>query len=365
LAAQGFARASGHTPNARDIRKTASATELFQIDSVNVLVRAHYMPLFSRLGPYEPTLLDEASYGKKKTLFEYWVHEASLVPLDLHPLLRWRMERAARGIGIYKSLARFSVERKKFVTSVLTRVRNEGPLTGGDFGGKRIPRASGWWGWSDAKMALEYLFWAGALSIAKRVKFERFYDLTERVIPEKTLAAPTPPVHEAHKELIRRAARALGVGTRRDLIDYFRTAIKDTDPVIKELVESGELQTARVEGSKHTWYVLKGAKPKAFNANALLSPFDPIVWERDRTSDLFNFNYRIEIYTPPSKRVYGYYVLPFLLGDRLVARVDLKADRQNGRLLVQSTHLEKGAPSHTRDALTAELKLLATWLRLV
>ena len=339
---------------------------LLQIDSVNVLARAHYVPLYSRLGAYASNLLDRAAYGGKgRKLFEYWGHEASLIRVDLHPLFRWRMARAERGDGIYGGLARFAVERRPFVEAVLRQVETGGPLTARELaeGG---PGHGSWWGWSDGKRALEFLFCAGRVTTATRRGFERVYDLPERVLPAEILDRPTPTPEEAQRELIRFAARALGVATARDLRDYFRLDTDDAKMRLAELVEAGALVPVEVEGWSAPAYVEPGVKiPRKVAAQALVSPFDPLVWERSRTQSLFDFHYRIEIYTPAEKRQHGYYVLPFLFGDRIVARVDLKADRAGGRLLVHSVHLEPWAdPAEVALALREELDRMAAWLRL-
>ncbi len=362
LAAAGFERTgkkAGHDALARVV----TATQLFQIDSVSVLVRAHYLPLFARLGPYAHALLDEAAWGKRRSLFEYWAHEASLVPFALHPLLRWRMRRAEQGVGIWKMVARFGHEKARLVDDMLQRIRNEGPKAASDF--EKRAAKSGMWSWSNAKRGLEWLFWSGKVTTATRRAFERVYDLSERVIPTEVLALPTPSDHDAHLELTRRAVKALGVASRRDIRDYFRTAIADTEPCIEQLVEAGELRAVRVEGLKDTHYMASDTRPaKQRDYRALLAPFDPLVWQRRRTHDLFGFHYRLEIYTPVAKRKYGYYVLPFLLGDRLVARVDLKTDRKNDRLRVIAAYGEDHAPPETAEALATELRLLAHWLGL-
>ncbi|UEM25362.1 winged helix DNA-binding domain-containing protein (plasmid) [Skermanella mucosa] len=371
LAAQGFGkpRAAGKNgPCDRGhLGRAVKRAGLLQIDSVNVLVRAHYMPLFSRLGPYPQSLLDEAAWGKKRTLFEYWAHEASLLPLDMHPLLRWRMERAARGQGIYGRLARISRERPELVASALAMVRERGPVAASeldsDLQGRR--GSGGWWGWSDVKCALEYLFWAGMVTTRTRRGFERLYDLPERALPRAVLNLPTPDEPEAHRRLLELSGRALGIATIADLRDYFRLDANDVKPRIAELVEDGTLLPVDVEGWNQQGYLHRDARrPRRIEAAALLSPFDPVVWERTRTERLFGFRYRLEIYTPAAKRLHGYYVLPFLLGDRLVARVDLKAERATGTLHVLAAHAEPHAPPHTADALLAELRLMSEWLGL-
>jgi uncharacterized protein YcaQ len=366
LSALGFREGRPARPARRHLARVLDRLALLQIDSVNVLARAHYVPLYSRLGPYDQALLDRAAYGgKRRSLFEYWGHEASLIRLDLHPLFRWRMERAANRDGIYGGLAGFAAERRAFVEDVFREVEAGGPISARDLseGG---PGRGSWWGWSDGKRALEFLFWAGRVTTASRRGFERVYDLPERVFPAEILALPTPDAAEAQRELIRIAARALGVATAADLRDYFRLDAADAKARIPELVEAGALLPVEVKGWKAPAYVDPAAKvPRRIEARALVSPFDPLVWERDRTHRLFDFHYRIEIYTPAEKRQHGYYVLPFLLGDRIVARLDLKADRAAGRLLVHSVHLEPGnSPAEVWPALRDELELMARWLGL-
>jgi hypothetical protein len=365
LAAQGFgqARPSGEL-NQGHLRRVLERTQLLQIDSVNVLARAHYLPLFSRLGAYPLALLDGAAWGKPRRLFEYWAHEASLLPLELHPLLRWRMARAERGEGMWQRMRSFAGERRGEAEAVLARIAAEGPLAASDFTADK--GRSGWWEWSDAKTALEWLFWAGRITTAtRRASFERVYDLSERVVPAKILALPTPPQEEAERALIERSARALGVATAGDLRDYFRLKPEQAKPRIAELVEAGTLIPVRVQGWTQPAFMHREARrPRKVEASALVAPFDPIVWERSRTERLFGVRYRIEIYTPAEKRVHGYYVLPFLHRERIAARVDLKADRQAGLLRVQAAHGEPGAPCDTCEALAAELELMAGWLGL-
>jgi len=366
LAAQGFGGPRPERVTAARWLRTIDRLSLHQIDSVNVLVRAHYLPAFSRLGPYDRSLIDTAAWGsrKKRRLFEYWAHEASLLPLALHPLLRWRMARADRGEVGWKGLRLFAGERRAEAQALLDRIRDEGPGAASDFDEER--GRSGWWEWSDAKQALEWLFWAGRITTAtRRGSFERVYDLTERVIPAEILALPTPHEKEAQRVLIERAAHALGVATTQELRDYFRLGPGDARQAIDMLIEAGVLEPVEVPGWAHLAYLHRAARrPRRISARALLAPFDPLVWERSRTLRLFDFHYRIEIYTPAEKRQHGYYVLPFLLGDRLVARLDLKADRQAGRLLVHAVHLEPHAPADAMDAIGEELASLADWLGL-
>ncbi len=290
-------------------------------NSVSAVVRSHYLPLFSRLGAYQRPLLDGLAYGgRRRRLFEYWGHEASLLPIALQPLLRWRMARARDGRGIYGGLARFARERAPFIDAVLKEVATRGPLAAGELteGGRG---EGGWWGWSDGKTALEYLFWTGQLTTAYRRGFERVYDLTERVLAPEILAQPTPEPAEAQRELVAMAARALGVATAADLRDYFRMDVAETRLRIAELEEAGRLAPVTVEGwDRPAWLDPMATVPRRAEACALLSPFDSLVWDRARTERLFGFRYRLELYTPAHKRTHGYYVLPFLLGDRLVAQ---------------------------------------------
>ena len=365
LAAQGFAdRRPAGVPDLRSLRRVLSRIGLLQIDSVNVLVRSHYLPLFSRLGAYPAALLERAAYRRPRVLFEYWAHEASLLPVAVQPLLRWRMARAEH--EAWGNVKRIQAERPGFVAEVLDMVRERGPVGAGELEDERPRRAGPWWDWHDAKVALEWLFFTGAVSTAKRRNFERLYDLTERVIPAEVLATPTPEPAEAHRGLIRLAARALGVATEKDLRDYFRLSPAQAKPAIAALAEEGTLVPVAVEGWRQPGFFDPEARvPRRVEAAALLSPFDSLIWERSRTERLWGFRYRLEIYTPAPKRVHGYYVLPFLLGDDLVARVDLKADRKAGALRVQAAHLESGrSAGDVAVALAGQLAELAGWLGL-
>jgi uncharacterized protein len=366
LAAQGFGLPRPERVRPRDLRRTVGRLGLHQIDSVNVLVRAHYLPAFSRLGPYDLSLIDRDAWGPKRErrLFEYWAHEASLLPMEMHPLLRWRMASAERGEIGWGSLKAYAGERRAEADSILERIRAEGPLAASDF--EEGKGRSGWWEWGDTKRALEWLFWAGLITTAtRRRSFERVYDLTERIIPASVLALPTPGEADAGRALVAKAAEALGIATETELRDYFRLRPDPARRAVAELVEEGMLIPASVEGSARPAYLHRDARrPRRIRGQALLAPFDPLVWERGRTERLFDFRYRIEIYTPAEKRVHGYYVLPFLLDEALVARVDLKADRLRSRLLVQRITLEPRAPAETPDRLAAELGLMASWLGL-
>lgn len=368
LAAQGFTdQAPRGVPTRRHLRRVLDRIGLIQLDSVNVLRRAHYMPLFSRLGPYPVELLDRAAYRHPRLLFEYWGHEASLLPVELHPVLRWRMARA--GEFAWGNMRRIATERADLVEWVRREVADRGPVTAAEVE-QDVPqrRTDHWgWNWSDIKAALEWLLWTGEVVAARRNgAWARAYDLPERVLPARVLAEPTPSEAQAHRRLVAIAARALGVAAEPELRDYFRLPVAGCRAAIAELVEAGELVPVQVAGWRRTAWMHREARlPWRVRGAALLSPFDPLIWERARTERLFDFRYRIEIYVPPPRRVYGYYVLPFLLGDRLVARVDLKADRQAGVLRVPAAWVEPAAdPAEVADALAAELARLAGWLGL-
>lgn len=364
LEAQGFAlpRPTGFISR-RHLGRTLSRTGLLQIDSVSAVVRAHYMPLYSRLGSYPFSLLDNATQSRKRLLFEYWAHEASLLPVETYPLMRWRMQRAERGDDIYGALAKFGRERADYIEGIYREVAARGPIAASDLEGQK--GSGGWWGWSEAKHAFEWLFWAGRITTAYRRGFERLYDLPERVLPQEILELPTPKPEDAHRELLRISARAHGIGTANCLRDYFRLSPADIKGRIEELVEEGDLIPVRIENWARPAYLHKNARlPRKVVARALLAPFDPLVFERTRTENLFGFRYRIEIYTPAEKRQYGYYVLPFLLGDRIVARIDLKADRPAGVLRVHAAYAEPGAPPETASELFEELRLMRGWLGL-
>jgi uncharacterized protein YcaQ len=370
LAAQGFANPRPTSRlDRRHLRRVIAQIGLIQIDSVNVLVRSHYMPLFSRLGAYAPEMLDASWLGApaNRELFEYWGHMASLMPYEMHPLFRWRMAEAANNHHKDSDtwVGRLHRSRPGFMQATLDEIRERGALSAREITGAGASKG-GWWGWSDGKRAVEGLFAAGKVAAAGRRGFERVYDLPERVIPARFLAMPTPTVEDAQRELMRIAARALGVATEKDLCDYFRIRIGAGRHRIRELVEAGELIPVKVEGWRDPAFVARDARsPRKLDARALLSPFDSLIWERARTERIFGFRYRIEIYTPSENRKYGYYVLPFLLGDRLVARVDLKSDRATGTLLVQGAHCEPGVRlSAVAEPLMRELATMASWLGL-
>ena len=374
LLSQGFGRrrASAVTvdssPTPARITALVRALGLLQLDSVNVFCRAHYMPVYSRLGAYDRAALDRlaghTSGRLNRRLFEYWAHEASLLPTESQPLLRWRMGDLARAWG---SMQRVIDEQPELVASVLALVDADGPVRAGDTGFQReAPVAGEMWNWHDGKVALEHLFYTGQITAARRINFERLYDLTERVLPRDVMDASTPAREDAQRELMRISARALGIATEPDLGDWFRLPRADSRARVAELVASGELAEVAVRGWNTAAYLWHDApRPRPVRGRALLSPFDPLVWFRPRAERLFHFRYRIEIYVPAPQRVHGYYVLPFLLDEALVARVDLKSDRQAGVLRVQAAFGEPGVEvERVARELTLELRDCAAWLGL-
>ncbi|MFY9481365.1 MAG: crosslink repair DNA glycosylase YcaQ family protein [Ilumatobacteraceae bacterium] len=365
LAAQDFDTARPKTKaTQRHVDALISRLGVIQIDSVNVLVRSQELPLFSRLGNHNRNAIPKATEAQK--LFEYWGHEAAHLPVDLHPLFRWKMEAARLGKAKHWGLTSFYEENKAFVKRTLKHVATNGPTTSRELS-TRTEKKGTWWDWDEAKVALEYLFLTGQLmSRGRGTDFARIYDTPERVLPEDVLNAPTPSEHDARKQLLVRSAIAQGVATASDLADYYRQKPTTVKPLIVELVAEGELHEVAVEGWTEKAFVHRNAKlPKQLHATALLSPFDSLVWCRPRNERLFNFHYRIEIYTPKEKRKFGYYVLPFMMDSQMVGRVDLKADRANAQLLALSVHTEKGIKrSEINDALSVELDAMAAWLGL-
>ena len=366
LAAQGFDK-----PRSKSKSSTADAVEVIkklgviQIDSVNVLVRSQELPLFARLGDHDRNAINKATAQNK--IFEYWGHEAAILPVEIQPLFRWKMNSARTGKIKHWGLTSFYADNKAFVKRILKHVEANGPVTARELS-TRTTKKSSWWDWDEAKTALEYLFLTGQLmSCGRGSDFARIYDITERVLPSKILDTPTPTENEARKQLLVRAAKAQGVATLTDLADYYRQKTAVIKPLVNELVEQGDLREVTVDTWVEKAFVHRSAKPpKKLYATALLSPFDSLVWCRPRNERLFDFHYRIEIYTPKEKRKFGYYVLPFMMNGELVGRVDLKADRANAKLLVQSVHTEKGIKrASINGALTDELRALANWLDLL
>lgn len=371
LAAQGFGRRRPVAPNRRTVLDVLSRTQLLQLDSVSAVVRAHYAPVFSRIGGYDRALLDEAAWSdsarRPRRLVEYWAHEAALLPVEDWPLMRWRMAQYEHGrwAGM-----RTVIERNPTLgKDVLEVIADVGAATAGEVE-KHLeldkPRPKGsWWNLSDTKLICEALFAAGRLSVAKRVGFARHYELAERVLPPEVWTREVPE-SEAVRELTLRAATALGIATEPDLRDYYRLHRRQTEPAIADLVDAGELIPVTVEGWDKPAYLRSGAAtPRRIEGAALLCPFDPLIFFRPRTERVFGFHYRIEIYTPEHKRVHGYYVFPFLLDGQLVGRVDLRADRAAGRLSVPGAFAEPGhLNADTAHALSGALREMADWLEL-
>ena len=369
LAAQGFDK-----PRTKSKSSTSDVVTLFtklgvvQIDSVNVLVRSQELPLFSRLGNHDRNAISKATESRK--IFEYWGHEAAHLPVELHPLFRWKMNAARSGKLKHWGLTSFYAENKAFVKRILKHVEVNGSTSARELSTRTQKRGADkktWWDWDEAKTAFEYLFLTGQLmSCGRGSDFARVYDTPERVLPKNVLNAPTPTEHDARKQLLVRSAIAQGVATASDLADYYRQKPAAVKQLITELLEEGELRAVSVDGWAEKAFIHRNAKlPKQLHATALLSPFDSLVWCRPRNERLFDFHYRIEIYTPKEKRKFGYYVLPFMLDGQMVGRVDLKADRENSKLLVHSVHTEKGIKrSNISDALNNELQAMASWLGL-
>jgi uncharacterized protein YcaQ len=369
LAAQGFdTPRPANKATQRHVNSLISRLGVIQIDSVNVLVRSQELPLFSRLGNHDRNAIPKATVSQK--IFEYWGHEAAHLPVEIHPLFRWKMEAARLGKARHWGLTSFYDDNKAFVKRMLKHVEINGPTTARELSTRTEKRGADkktWWDWDESKTALEYLFLTGQLmSRGRGTDFARIYDTPDRVLPMNILIASTPNEHDARKQLLVRSAIAQGVATATDLADYYRQKPAAVKPLITELLEEGELREVAIDGWAEKAFVHRSAKlPKQLHATALLSPFDSLVWCRPRNERLFDFHYRIEIYTPKEKRKFGYYVLPFMMNGQMVGRVDLKADRANSKLLVHSVHTEKGVKRSTiNDALNNELRAMALWLGL-
>jgi uncharacterized protein len=371
LASLGFGAKKPARAGIAHVRATAARLGAIQIDSVNVLARAHYLPTFSRYGPYPLSALDDLAHGRRE-LFEYWAHAACFLPVDLYPLLRWRMDSQ---VLAWSDAGR---KDKAFNEAVYREISERGPISASEISISGKSTGS-WWGWSEGKTAAEQLFYQGRLAVAGRRNFERLYDIPERVFPKSILNAKPIGVDEAKKRLLVRAARAMGVGTARDLARYFqidawwdrrstngRRTPANTGHLFDELVEDGRLERVQVERWTVPGYIVPGGRvPRSVDATAIVSPFDPLLWERKWTSAVFDFAYQIEIYVPSHKRIHGYYVLPFVMGDRFAARVDLKADRKSATLIVHAAYMEPGFDRRlVAPALAGELRSMARWLSL-
>jgi uncharacterized protein YcaQ len=373
LHAQGFGKARPARPTAAHLRAVVRRLGAVQIDAVNVLVRAQYLTLYSRLGPYPVRLLDDLVH-KRRHAFEYWGHAASILPIEFHPLVRWRMARHAADKNWLAFVERLNRERPGYLDAVLAEIADRGPLTYPELTDPaRRERDHSrysestllWYRWSDGKTALEGLFNAGMLATAGRRNGQRQYDLPERVVPTSVLALPTPSDEDAQRALVLHAATALGVATAKEIAYYFYLRMATTTLRIRELVDAGELTPVRVEGWRGQAYSPRAVTTTPVRARTLLSPFDSLLFERERVQRLFGFRHSFELYVKPVTREYGYYVLPFLLGEDLVARVDLKADRARGALLVLGGYAEPGrATVEVATELAQELRTLASWLDL-
>ena len=359
LAAQGFGHKGGSAVGTRQLNLLIERLGLLQLDSVNVFERSHYLPAFARLGAYDKAALDTLTFPRKGRYLEYWAHEAAIIPVETWPLLRWRMERYRQ-----RSLddrAAWSHANGAMIAWLKAELAHKGPLPASAIEHDANKRSGPWWGWSDVKTGLEVLFRWGELVSAGRHRFERTYALPEQILPAEVLGREVSE-HEAHKQLLAHAARAYGIGTASDLADYFRLKSKDVTPVLQELEDDGVISPVTVSGwNRPAWLHRDARIPRRIDTTALLSPFDPVVWERARAQRMFGFHYRIEIYTPKPKRVFGYYVLPLLVDDALVGRVDLKSDRQNGVLRVQAAWQEPDAPGETAARLAPLLLNTAQW----
>lgn len=357
LAAQGFGRPRPETVGTRQLNLLIERLGLLQIDSVNVFERSHYLPVFARLGSYDKTLLDKLTFARRGPYTEYLAHVATFIPTVDYPLFGWRRERLREKFG----REAWVQGNRPMMDWLLNELREKGPLPASRFEHEENVRKGPWWGWGDVKMGLEYLFTWGEVVSAGRTNFERTYALPEQVIPAPLLSMEIPQ-DVAIRELVRRGSRALGIGTVKDIADYYRLYIDDTKAAIRDLMDAGELRRVTVPGWRSPAYLHAQARiPRRVESTALLSPFDPVVWERTRALTMFGFHYRIEIYTPAPKRIFGYYTLPVLVDEALVGRIDLKSDRQNGVLRVQSAWHEAGAPPGMEERLVPLLRETAAW----
>ncbi|MDQ1582737.1 MAG: uncharacterized protein QOF36_791 [Microbacteriaceae bacterium] len=364
LAGQGFGRARPETIGTRQLNALVGRLNLLQIDSVNVFERSHYLPVFARLGAYDKAALDRLTFSERAPHIEYWAHEAAFLRREDRPLFGWRMDAFRERFGA--TAGGWVAGNGAMLDWLRAELAEKGPLAASEIEHDANRRSGPWWGWSDVKHGLEFLFLFGEVATAGRTGFQRRYALAEHVIPAEILGREVSKA-DAVRELIRRSAVAHGIGTVGDLADYFRIKTAPALVAIRELEDSGDLVPVTVRGWERggkpvpAWLHKDARLPRRIEATAFLSPFDPVVWYRDRALRMFDFHYRIEIYTPQPKRIYGYYVLPVLLDDRIVGRIDLKSDRQAGVLRVQAAWAEPGAPAETAERVAELLRETAAW----
>lgn len=364
LGAQGFGDpAPSGRVDRRHLRRAMARMRVVQLDSIPIVARTQYLPFHSRLGPYDMALLDRVAY-RDDEWFELWAHEASIMPVDVEPLFRWMTDRARSG-HTWKSLHQVSVREPAYVEAVLAEVRERGAVTGGELSDPRpLPKdGSGWWNRSLGVLALDWLYRVGELGVRRRGNFEKVFSPIEDIVPKEILDQPTPAPDDAVRELTKRSVQALGVGTAKGVADYFRLPIKMVRPALDELVESGAIDVAEVESwNKPAFVDPKAVVPRRITGATVLSPFDPVVWNRDRAERIWGFEYRIEIYVPAAKRRWGYYVLPVMVDGDLVARLDVKTDRDASVLRIKAAYAE---PGHATPAVAARVRSAIEDLRVL
>lgn len=359
LAAQGFARPRPAQVGTRQLNALIDRVGLLQLDSVNVYERSHYLPVFARLGAYDKATLDALTFARGGRYVEYWAHEAAVIPAETWPLMRWRMQQYRDKHSA--DLTAWAHSNQSMIDWLKAELAEKGPLPASAIEHDANKRSGPWWGWSDVKIGLEVLFRWGELASAGRTRFERNYALPEQVLPASVIDRVVPR-DEAQRLLVQHAATAHGIGTAGDFADYFRMSRADTTAAVHSLADEGVLLPVSVPGWKHQAWLHRDARmPRRVDAAALLSPFDPVVWDRKRAERLFDFHYRIEIYTPAPKRIFGYYSLPILLGDSVVGRIDLKNDRQAGVLRVQSAWHEEGLSPDIAAQVAPLVRDAAAW----